>query len=506
MAESPLSIGTLIERPLPRVIYAAEQSKLTGVVEIDTPDGLASLHIRDGWPCAVRTAKVIDTLGQVLLEIGAISVAAYHESLMRLAREKKRHGEILREMGALDAANMRRGMEAQLRRKMVRLFGVKDATFRVFSRAHDEGRGESEGLRVDPRWAIVQGIKNAFTAERLERDLARLGTQRLRVAPGFWPAEARYGLADEDRRALQLLRANFMPLKEFERVSGLGSLLAQMVLYSLWVTDGIEVQTTSPGAGRVAKVTRPMEIDPTIALRMKIENKVQTIEGADHFAVLEVERNATVDSIKAAYMEASRTYHPDRVTAAGLAELRVPAERVFARVAEAFRVLSDDKSRADYLLASDPKVREEQAKVTRAMEAEMHFKKGNAFLRRNDFVHAEEEFRVAVQLNPEEGEFHALLAWTLYSNPHAIRGHVLPDVKRMLNRARDLSPRSALPHFYMGKILAAAGNEPKALEHFREALELRPDYLEAEQEIRVMTMRQDKSKNKGLFGGLFRKK
>ena len=151
MPDAPLASGTLRERPLPRLLYACEQKRITGTVEIDASDGAATLYVRDGWPVAIRTARIVDTLGQMLLEMGAISVGAYHESLMRLAREKRRHGEILREMGALDVVNLRRGLDAQLKRKIVKLFAVQDGPFRIVSQAHDEGTGESEGIRLDPR-------------------------------------------------------------------------------------------------------------------------------------------------------------------------------------------------------------------------------------------------------------------------------------------------------------------------------------------------------------------
>lgn len=508
MPDVSLSSGTLRERPLPRVVYACEQKRLTGVVEIDSPDGTTTLYVRDGWPVAVRTAKIVDTLGQMLLEMGAISVGAYHESLMRLAKEKRRHGEILREMGALDVVNLRRGLEAQLKRKMVKLFSVQDVAFRIAARDHDEGRGESEGIRLDPRWVIVQGIKNSYTPERLASDLGRLAAQNLRVAPSFWPSEARYGLAPEDRRALELLK-RFIPRDEFEKQCGLGTLLAQMVLYALWVTDGLEVQAAAPGqAPRLAKVTMPVEIDPSSVLRMRIEAKVRGLDALDHFAVLEVDRTAPADRIKAAYMEMSKVFHPDRLAAAGFAELRGLGERVFARVGEAHRVLADDKTRAEYLasLGKPQPTKEEQAKVSRVMEAEMSFQKGQAFLRRSDYPRAEEQFRTALNSNPEEAEFHAALAWTIFSNPKTDRKRVLPDVKRMLAKAKELSPRSPIPHYYLGKVFAAEGNDARALEHFREALEIKGDHLDAEREIRIIVMRQDNAKKSGLFGGLFKKK
>ena len=55
-------------------------------------------------------------------------------------------------------------------------------------------------------------------------------------------------------------------------------------------------------------------------------------------------------------------------------------------------------------------------------------------------------------------------------------------------------------------MFAAEGNDPRALEHLREALELKPDHIDAEREIRLIVMRQEKAKKPGMFGGLFGKK
>ena len=44
----------------------------------------------------------------------------------------------------------------------------------------------------------------------------------------------------------------------------------------------------------------------------KIEEKLSSIEGEpDYYAVLEVERRATQEQIKASYRDLARTYHPD---------------------------------------------------------------------------------------------------------------------------------------------------------------------------------------------------
>lgn len=63
----------------------------------------------------------------------------------------------------------------------------------------------------------------------------------------------------------------------------------------------------------------------------------------DYFKILGVSPNASPEAIKQAYRKKARQYHPDVNPAPD-------AEKRFQEIAEAYRVLSDDKSRQAYLL------------------------------------------------------------------------------------------------------------------------------------------------------------
>lgn len=70
----------------------------------------------------------------------------------------------------------------------------------------------------------------------------------------------------------------------------------------------------------------------------------------DHYATLGLPATATDAQIKRAYRELAKTSHPDVNKAAN-------ATKLFARIAEAYEVLSDPDRRADY----DRRVREQNA-------------------------------------------------------------------------------------------------------------------------------------------------
>jgi len=62
----------------------------------------------------------------------------------------------------------------------------------------------------------------------------------------------------------------------------------------------------------------------------------------DYYAILEIERSATIEIIKKSYRKLAMQYHPDRT--GGDSE----AEKKFKDINEAYSVLSDNEKRQQY--------------------------------------------------------------------------------------------------------------------------------------------------------------
>ncbi len=153
-----------------------------------------------------------------------------------------------------------------------------------------------------------------------------------------------------------------------------------------------------------------------------------------------------------------------------------------------------------------PDVAEGHPEAERSLEAEDWFRKGEALLERRQFMQASEAFGMAAHLDPEEGDYVAHLGYALYlSNPKSetVQREALEHIARGVKR----SPERATPLVFLGRVFRATGQTKLANKVFRRALKLKPDCHEAQQELRLMQIREEKTgkKGTGFFGQLIKK-
>ena len=254
-------------------------------------------------------------------------------------------------------------------------------------------------------------------------------------------------------------------------------------------------------------------------IRAVIAERLAALDGgADHFALLGIGRDAPADQIRTAYFALARQLHPDRLAAVGIVDEKRDAQRLFAQINQAFDILSNPRRRTEYLevlsAGGESAVRAQadraEALAQRLLSAEDHFRRGEMALRRDQLDEAHAEFKQAVELNPDEGEHHALLAWTTYCTAPD-KAAVRAAIKAGFDTAIKASPRSASPHLYLGRMARMEGHDQEAIRHFQRALQLMPGHSEAASELRVLEARvsarasaPEKDGKKGLFG-LFKK-
>jgi hypothetical protein len=240
-------------------------------------------------------------------------------------------------------------------------------------------------------------------------------------------------------------------------------------------------------------------------VRKQIDAKAKVVETENLFEVLGLPQTAGKDEVKAAYFDAAKRFHPDRLVSMGLEALRPEVEKIFRRVSEAYGTLYDDAQRESYRQGlSNPKSSDDteaHAKAMKMLEAEMAFRRGEILLRKNDYNGAIAELEIAVTSNPTEGEHLAYLTWA-----RICAGQITyPAARPMFQQSVRLSPKCARAHYYLGICLKEENEVDRAYNSFKAAHELDARMLEAEREMRLINMRKEKKKRESKKPGFFDK-
>jgi tetratricopeptide (TPR) repeat protein len=241
---------------------------------------------------------------------------------------------------------------------------------------------------------------------------------------------------------------------------------------------------------------RPAGLGSEEALRAELTALAERLRGRDWFEVLGVTRQASPEEVRAAFTDLARRTHPDRFRASSDTVKRL-AEEVFGIVSRAHETLSDPARRNVYglELARGARRNGEAEDGQRALQAELRFQEGERSLRKREYDEALRCFAEAVALHPEEGEYHAYRGWALFlahpGNPTAER-----EALAHIRRGRKLAPDREKPYLFLGRLHREAGRSEQAQKCFTRALQINPSGVEAVRELRLIQMRERKTKGR----------
>ncbi len=81
--------------------------------------------------------------------------------------------------------------------------------------------------------------------------------------------------------------------------------------------------------------------------KLQLNSLYKVIDDLDYYQILKVDQMAFEEDIKKAYFDGSRIYHPDKYFSEP-PEIQEKVNKIFKRVCEAYKVLSDPDKRAFY--------------------------------------------------------------------------------------------------------------------------------------------------------------
>jgi hypothetical protein len=166
-------VGDLAETPLPEVLATIHRNRVPGVLEAQLGEFSKRISILNGDIIFASSTNRAESLGDVLLGAGRITVDQFRASVLRLLESRgKRHGQVFVEMGILTEADMRAAVLDQVQRIVWSLFDVDDGLV-TFTLGEDR-TDEAYKLRIPTPRAILHGCKTVADAKRL---VSRLGSK-----------------------------------------------------------------------------------------------------------------------------------------------------------------------------------------------------------------------------------------------------------------------------------------------------------------------------------------
>lgn len=561
-----VATGALERTPLSHLLVYCLDRSLSGTLVLQDPtDQRHAILFQRGVPVKVRTGTSSVLLGRLLIELSAVAPADVEDALVAASTLQIPLGKALCDEGKLEPARLLEVLRIQYQRKLIQLFSLPPATaFGFYEKNLLESWGGPEPVPIDVLAVLHAGISLGVEPERERAALASLGERPLKLCVG--PDYRRFGFSDRGRAVLDLLRARPMPLAQLEGAGVASPAQVRQVIYTLLLSRHLDLgasgkpplghETTSPPtstseAGRAAvgrlklrniqkgggivevnpprnqtapipsvlaelfpqaltPSTPPEALTPELeARRQEILDRARAIEHENFFTMLGVPQDAPPDTVHAAYLDLAKRWHPDRLPAA-LAPLRDTCSSIFSHLNKAREVLTDAVRRAEYveLMKQGGGTPEEQARVTRLLEAQSEYRKAELLFKKGDLAGAERFASAAVDKDPEQPDYSSLLAW-IRANKPAVGPDDLDASIRLLDTALSASPNHQRSLWYRGSLLKRLGKEKLAMVDFRKLLALDPRHVDAAREVRLFEMRgggKREETGKGLLGGLFGKK
>ena len=546
----PTATGDLVRTPLAHVIVFVADRKLTGSLVLRGDDGSNStVYLSSGAPSKVCTTYPGTYLGRVLLQLGYIDDEQLEASLEEMRRTGMLHGELLLATGLIDEAQLVAGLREQMMRRLLKVFEkVREFTTYSFYSSTNllEDYGGSELTPVDPYRVMWEGMHLRPNDPSIDPTIARLGTSLIGI--NSQADFRRLGFGQQEHRVVEMLGLMPMTMAQVLDLNVMPIRQLKLLMYCLLITKGIvmvpaptSANTANASGGKlssaqvgssvltqdrqaveapqsstrlgyrlsdddppasvpmarmrlkkaIAQKAQKAKIpsDPPISKRIFLD-RARHIESEDYFQVLGIDRGATASEAQTAYFALAKQWHPDRIPPQ-FDEARDAAARVFTRMTDAYRTLTDPEKRAQYMVALEKGVEEfeEQAKVQRVIDATIEYQKAEVYLRRRDYSNALHAARKAYDGAPEEAHHIALYAWLLSQQPEALQNKDFEPSIALLSKAIELNARCEQAYLYRAMLLKQLGKASAALRDFRRVVELNPRNVDASREVRFATMR-----------------
>lgn len=522
-------------RPLPAVLLDLHEDIVTGKLTLRRGRVSKSVDLVNGNPVSTTSTPRDETLGHFLVSSGVISEDQHKQSVQRSVETGGKLGDSLVALGVLTIEQLIDQLGKQARHKIVQALRWPQGAWRF-----EDGGPPAEGMQLRMIDVVLGGLRETAVEDlsRLSRldgmsfELTERG-KRLRHELRKTFGERALAILSAGGPITEIEKA--VGDRVQARVSIDGMLLCDAIT-SRAKSVGLgtqEIKTTPPPRTRTAtqqpptpegeegeelyemlfdedalgaKTTegeRPLEFDEvvlegnfedsgvvsvvdlqgandkrahSVAARQAIVAEHSRVLGADHYAILLIDRDADAEDIDAGYQ--IKLAMLERKTQ-GVSDHgdRAKLDQIVSAYNTARATLLDPQKRAAYdrELAGG-----ELVSVPPAMDTELNFRVAEDMMAKGQWAKAIGMLKTVIARSPAEADYHAAIGWAVWNEGGAGNNDSALAALDHFNTALTINPDHPAAHDYKGRVDAALGiDDAGAVFHLERSLDLDPARVDA---------------------------
>ncbi len=522
-------------RPLPAVLLDLHEQLATGKLTLMRGRLSKTVDLVNGNPVSSTSTPRDETLGHFLVNSGVITEEEHRRAVTRAAELGGKLGEALVALRTMTVEQLIDQLGRQARHKIVQALRWPQGAWRF-----DDGDA-IEGMQLRMVEVVLVGLRET-AVDDLDR-LARFDGMSFELTRRG--VRLRHELKRVFGEKLVALLGDGAPIEELERAM-IDRVPARIALDAMILCDAVEANVGDLGLGPSAGSTLPdLKLPPATPVVMSKPRTISTIKlsaapalfdmlfddiglqldgaapiempddedsgvvslaevnaerdaltqtrkamivehqrakGADHYAMLMVNRRATAQEIDTASgIRANLLEHQEGLLVDPRDRAKIGELRELYQTARS--VLLDDRRRAAYdrELAGG-----ELVQVPPAIDTELNFRIAEELIGKRQWSQAINMIRTVISRSPGEADYHAALGWAEWNaGERAIEA--ADRARPHLNAALEINPDHAAAHDYKGQIDAALrSDDAEALFHLERALDLDPGRIEAVQAVETL--------------------
>lgn len=461
LSRAPAAHGELRPAVAARLLHRLWRSRADGALALDDGARVRRFFFQRGVPVACQSEDPAESLAGSLRAAGRLDERGALAAVAAMAAGQPA-GAALVAAGALaPGAPVVEALRAHLRAALARAVAMREGRWRFHAGA--EFAGELEAAEVLPLQPILEGARAGIPARHLAEALQPVAEAFPAAAAELQEVLPLAGLSAADLR-LALSVDGRARTREWLEARGAGLREALPLLWFLALVGGIVFHAAPEGADGAAPPPprRRPALPPERAEAVRRE--AARILPGNYFQALGVDLAADAAEVERAYRALAARFHPDAFAGHDVADLADLLAAVQEKLGAAHQVLSTPERRAPYvafLLHGPERAGARQAAID--VEAEVALKRGERALRARRISDALEAFRLAVERNPREPEYLAMLGFTALHDPALPPSERAHAARRSARQALALAPA----HPRAAAVLALAAEALGELEEAR---------------------------------------